>query len=99
MSAEYLSTGRPHYAVSAWLDDFNVYVEIPVKGQAPFIAKYRNDAQGLGQALRAMREYHTAVEAPPKYTPPPRQPSLPASAYPASTTAKAAAILKRMGIT
>jgi hypothetical protein len=95
----YAPTARPHYAVSAWLDDHNVFVEIPVRDQPPFIAKYRNDPEGFAQALRAMREYHRAQEAPPKYTPPARpSTTLPPSAYPDTTRAKAHAILTKLGL-
>jgi len=97
MSDTFATEAKPPYAVFAWMDDFNIFVEIPVKDQAPFIAKYRNDAQGFEQALRAMREYHRAVEAPPKYTPPIR-PVKPLGAR-TTTQAKAADILRRMGIT
>lgn len=98
MSAEFLPSARPIWAVCAWVDENNVFVEIPVLNQAPFIAKYRNDPTGLGQALRDMREYHRVKEAPLIYTTPPRIASSP-SPYTEPTRAKAQAILRKLGIT
>lgn len=72
MSAEFAITGRPRWAVTAWVDHNNVFVELPVKDQAPFIMKFPLTASGLGEALAKMRSYHVAEAGPPVYTIPPR---------------------------
>lgn len=89
----------PRHAVQAWVDERNVWIAIPMKGKAPWIDRYPLTAQGLGEALAKMRNYHTVQAAPPIYTPPPR-PQLPRG--PLSNDrrmALAADILSRLMIT
>lgn len=97
MTAEFLTANKPRWAVIAYVDDNHVFVEIPVKDQAPFIAKYPLTAIGLGEALGRMREYHREKSGPPIYSPPPRIASTP-SPYKDDTRAKARAALVKAGI-
>lgn len=98
MTAEFLPAHKPRWAVIAYVDNNNVFVEIPVKDQAPFIAKYPLTAAGLGEALSRMKAYHAEKSGPPVYTVPPRIASTP-SPYRDDTRAKAQAILRKHGIT
>lgn len=54
----YATTGRPSWAVTAWVDDRNVYVELPAKEGPPFITSYPLTEAGLSQALNLMRNVH-----------------------------------------
>lgn len=98
MSAEFLPTAKPRWAVTAWLDANHVFIEIPVKDQAPFIAKYPRTAAGLAEALSRMADYHAEKSGPPVYVIPPRIASTP-SPYRDDTRAKARAVLVKLGIT
>lgn len=97
MSAEFLPTAKPRWAVTAWVDHHNIFIEIPVKDQAPFIAKYAKSAAGLSEALGRMMEYHAEKSGPPVYTVPPRIASTP-SPYRDDVRAKARQILRKHGI-
>lgn len=63
MSATALKSGRPPWAVTAWVDDVNVYVELPTKEGPPYIASYPQTENGLGKALNVMREMHSAAKS------------------------------------
>lgn len=97
MTATFAPTAKPRWAVTAWVDDNNVFVEIPIKDQAPFIAKYSLTAAGLNEALGRMRDYHTEKSGPPVYVVPPRIASTP-SKYPDATREKAKEVLRKLGI-
>jgi hypothetical protein len=97
MSAEFLPTGKPRWAVTAWVDHHNVFIEIPVKDQAPFIAKYLKTPEGFREALTRLMEYHAEKSGPPVYVVPPRIASTP-SPYKDDTRAKARAALVKAGI-
>lgn len=97
MSAEYASSAKPRWAVTAWVDSNFVYIEIPIKDKAPFISKYALTASGLGEALGQMKKYHTIEAGPPQYTIPPRLPST-ASQHSNTTRTRALAILRKHGI-
>lgn len=58
MSAEYLSTGRPPWAVTAWVDDSYVYIELPCKDGPPYIEKHAFSESGLSKALGMMRDLY-----------------------------------------
>lgn len=92
-------TSKPSWATLCWVDTHNIFIEIPVKNQEPFIAKFPRTAAGFAEALGRMVEYHAEKAAPAIYTPPPRQISAPASPYPSDTRAKAREVLARLGIT
>ena len=94
MSANFATSGKPTWAVTAWVDHNNVFIEIPVKDQAPWIDKFPLTAAGLGEALSKMRSYHTVQAGPSTYSAPPR-PTVLAST---KTNALALAILRKHGI-
>ena len=56
MSAQAAPSGRPSWAVVVWLDDQNVYVELPCKDTAPYIMKFPLSENGLSQALHLMKD-------------------------------------------
>lgn len=97
MTAEYASSAKPRWAVTAWTDANNVFIEIPIKDKPPFISKYPLTAEGLGLALGQMRKFHTVESGPQQYTIPPRLAANQAK-YPADTRAKTLAILRKHGI-
>lgn len=47
---------RPKWAVIAWVDDTNVYVEIPSKEGPPYIHKESLSENGLYRALNLMKK-------------------------------------------
>lgn len=97
MSAEYASSMKPHYAVIAWVDHNNVFIEIPIKDKPPFISKYPLTTEGLGLALNQMKKFHTVESGPPQYVIPPRI-AVNTTKYPSDTRAKTLAILRKHGI-
>jgi len=48
-------TGRPIYAVTMWSDENWIYVELPVRGQVPYICKFAFTEGGLSKALHVLR--------------------------------------------
>ncbi len=62
MSATYLPSGRPPWAVTCWTDDVNVYLELPCVDGPPFIQTYALTENGLGKALSFMRDFHRQHE-------------------------------------
>lgn len=91
---------KPSWATLCWVDNHNIFIEIPVNNQPPFIAKYPRTPAGLAEALGRMVEYHAERAAPPIYTPPPRPTTTAVpSPYTSDTRAKAREVLARMGIT
>lgn len=70
--AEYALSAKPRWAVTAWVDHNNVFVELPVRDQAPFIMKFHKTPEGLREALQKMMDYHVAEAGPPVYQVPPR---------------------------
>ena len=54
---------RPIYAVTMWSDDNWIYVELPVIGSIPYIAKFAFTEGGLSKALHVLRTART--KAPP----------------------------------
>lgn len=103
MSATLDPNPIPRHAVHAWMDEVRIYIAIPIKGKAPFIDAFPNTTEGLGEALRKMRNYHTRQAAPPVYVMPPRAPvAAPTARDPLSTNARvrlAQDILARLIIT
>lgn len=64
MSAYFSSTGRPAWAITAWVDDSYVYTELPVKDGPPLIQKYAFSEAGLSKALGLMRNLHRKLSDP-----------------------------------
>lgn len=58
MSANFSTTARPSHAVTAWVDDVNVYVELACKNAPPYVMKFPLTDAGLSKALNLMREVH-----------------------------------------
>jgi hypothetical protein len=97
MSASLAPTARPRWAVTAWVDHNNVFVEIPIKDQSPFIAKFPLTPAGLGEALAKMRNYHTIEAGPAVYQVPPRTPLTEPVAV-TNRKAMVSALLRQRGI-
>jgi len=81
MSGVPLSTAKPPYAVVAWVDDYNVFVELPSVEGPPYILSYQLSEGGLAQALKVMRTAYEAVKPKPsrgKFSPtaPVREPTV-----------------------
>lgn len=53
-SSEY----RPPWAVVAWADEANVFIELPVKDGPPYIQRFPITEGGLGKALKVMIDAH-----------------------------------------
>ena len=58
--ANFLPSARPAWAVTAWVDDNNIYVEIPVTNGPPYVTKYAFSDAGLSKALGQMRDIYRA---------------------------------------
>lgn len=58
MSASESLTAAPPWAVTAWVDDVNVYIELPTVNGAPFVTKFALTEGGLSKALHYMRAEH-----------------------------------------
>lgn len=97
MSDTFASSAKPPWAVIAWVDERSVYIELPVKDQAPFITSFQLNEQGLSKALNLMRKQHKEEFGPQQYQIPHREYKTTAGVSD-DTRAKAHAILRRMGI-
>lgn len=92
---------RPAWALCVWVDNNNLFTELPAISGPPLIQKYPLTSTGLSSAIAMMREIHRAMQpaggtykalAEPRITRP----------KPIGTSAqreKAAGILKKMGLT
>lgn len=97
MSAGFATSARPRWAVTAWVDHRNIFIELPVKDQAPFIMKFLKTPDGLREALQKMMDYHVVEAGPPVYQIPPRlTPNEPVLVT--NRKALARAILRKHGI-
>lgn len=56
----YLPSGRPAWAVTMWMDDSAVYMELPCKDGPPYITRYELCEGGLSKALGMMRDIYRA---------------------------------------
>ena len=50
----------PPHAVTCWVDDRNVYVELPTKGQ-PYIQRFPITEAGFHKALSALKDIHDKI--------------------------------------
>lgn len=97
---------RPPHAVLCWVDDVNVYVELP--GSPPYIQAYPLTDAGLSKALNVLKNRRR--EAPARYADHPfklpepghvtraTKPSKPQAEYTAEQREAARAALKRVGL-
>ena len=93
-------SAKPRWAVTAWVDANNIFIEIPIRDAAPFIWKSPLTTAGLAEARGRMRDYHTQLSGPPVYIPPHRPATkLPPPTYPLATQLAAQEILRKLGIT
>lgn len=58
MSGSFLPSGKPTWAVVAWVDDNSVFIELPCKDGPPYIQKFAFSDAGLSKALGLMRDLH-----------------------------------------
>ena len=56
----FASSARPPWAVTMWVDDHAVYMELPVKNGPPYITKHEFCEGGLSKALGMMRDIYRA---------------------------------------
>lgn len=71
-------TYRPPYAVTCWVDDTHVCIEIPSKDrtQPPYIQQWPLTESGLGRALAIMKQGYKAYKDSGRvFTPTSRQPT------------------------
>lgn len=68
MSATAAPYARPAWAVTAWVDDVAVYVELPGSAGLPYITKYPLTEGGLSTALNLMRQAHHQASGGRRYT-------------------------------
>lgn len=60
-----VDTGRPMWAVQVWVDDLNVFAQVPnANGGAAFVVKYDNTPSGLHEALNMLRNVHKRAGSP-----------------------------------
>lgn len=62
MSAIAAKSARPAWAVTCWVDDYNVYTEIACSSGPPFIQSYPLTEGGLSKALAFMRNAYRKHE-------------------------------------
>lgn len=56
-------TGRPAWAVCAWADDNNIYIELSGM-HGPYIVKFPLNENGLSKALHLMKDCHRKMASP-----------------------------------
>lgn len=61
MNARLAPTGRPTWAIIAWIDDNHIYAEIPSSMGRPYITKFPITEGGLSQALNFLRTRYEVV--------------------------------------
>lgn len=61
--ADIAATGRPAWAVCAWVDSNNIYIELSGM-HGPHISKYPLSESGLSKALYLMRSCHKKQSSP-----------------------------------
>jgi hypothetical protein len=89
---------RPPWALTCWVDDVAVYIEIPM-APIPYIQRFALTDSGLHKALNALREIHR--EAPGRWEAPTQQPMITRVGKPKPTAAQletVRAILKKHGV-
>lgn len=95
---------RPPYAVTCWVDEGHVHIEIPSKDPSipPYIQRYALSEQGLSKALSAMKAGYKAYKDSGRvFTPVPRQPTRRQRGtdnFSERQREAARAVLKRMGL-
>lgn len=62
MSAIAGTTAKPLWAVTAWVDDNAVYVELPTLTGPYYISKFPLTESGLSKALNLMRTIHRQAQ-------------------------------------
>lgn len=94
-------SARPVWAVTAWVDDNFVFVELPTTDAPNYIMKFDLTEAGLSKALKLMRDTHRKAQPTGGYYKLPDQPIVRKVAKPSQFTddqrAKARATLKRLG--
>lgn len=63
MTDTFATSAAPPWAVTAWLDDTAVYVEIPNRAGPPYVMSFALTEGGLSKALGLMRQVHRELGA------------------------------------
>jgi hypothetical protein len=75
MSASQAPTAKPSWAVTAWVDDRYIYIEIPSTKGNPYVQKYPITEGALSKALNFLRtRYELVPSAEKNYTKVPVEP-------------------------
>lgn len=93
-------SAKPVWAVTAWVDDNNVFVELPTTDAPNYIMKFDLTEAGLSKALKLMRDTHRKAQPTGGYYQLPQQPivrKVSKSQFTEDQRAKARATLKRLG--
>lgn len=103
MTAILAPHARPSWALFCWIDDSNIYVELPTTLGQPYITKFPLSEQGLSKALNLLRtRYDEVPSAQRNYTIPAIKPTVTKAGKPAVQTDAqrdhALSILRKMGI-
>jgi hypothetical protein len=114
MTDHRLSTAKPSHALTMWVDDTAIYVEIPAtNGGYPYIQHFPLHEAGLSKALNFLRtRYESAPTAEKNYTRAPVEPGYVCESAGASVVyrrqkgvkqtdverAQAVAVLRKLGI-
>lgn len=97
MTATLAPTAAPAYAVLMWMDDRNIYAELP-SPNGPVVISFSITAGGLNKALDLLRGRHRVEGHDEHYTRPLNPFVKPATALAADEDAIVRNILKRQGM-
>lgn len=98
MTARFAHSAHPAWAVTCWVDDNHVYVELPVKDSAPYITKHSLTEAGLSKALGQLRDIHRERRGSANYTIAPHPKFKPKGDFSDAQREKARDVLKRLKI-
>lgn len=100
MSATFLRSAAPPYALRTWADANSIYLEIPAKDPTklpPCVLAFSKTEGGLTKALAYVTKRHTDYAGPQQYKAPDPLPPKPALGS-AIQQAHAQAVLRRLGV-
>jgi len=102
MPDKFAPSAKPSWALTCWVDDRYVYIEVPTTMQHPFVEKFPIHEQGLSHALNFLRKRYELVPLGEKnYTAPPIRPSTVNGKPPVQTADQRDAalnVLRKLGI-
>ena len=64
MTATLATPAAPPWALTCWVDNRHIFVELPTKGSQPYVMKFPLSEGGLTKALNILRDRGTEAKAP-----------------------------------